>query len=81
LAWVTDKIWGNPKKIKGERSVSLRGIVSSRRFHRAQLGAPQPAALVRFDNTRNTAEQWVKESKQAVALTRLSCHRFRTNED
>src|SRR6267154_5538499 len=31
-------------------------------------------------NKRGTAEQWIKESKQAVALTRLSCHRFRANE-
>ncbi len=23
---------------------------------------------------------WIKEGKQAVALTRLSCHRFRANE-
>jgi hypothetical protein len=35
---------------------------------------------VRFYNRRGTAEQWIKESKQAVALTRLSCHRFRANE-
>jgi hypothetical protein len=46
-----------------------------------QLGTPQPGALVRFYNERNTAEQWIKESKQAVALTRLSCHRFRANEE
>ena len=36
--------------------------------------------MVRFYNKRGTAEQWIKESKQAVALTRLSCHRFRANE-
>jgi len=33
-----------------------------------------------FYNKRGTAEQWIKESKQAVAMTRLSCHRFRANE-
>jgi len=27
-----------------------------------------------------TAEQWIKEGKQAVKMTRLSCHRFRSNE-
>src|ERR1700687_1533441 len=32
-------------------------------------------AVVRFYNKRGTAEQWIKESKQAVALARLSCHR------
>jgi hypothetical protein len=31
-------------------------------------------AVVRFYNKRGTAEQWIKEGKQAVALTRLSCH-------
>jgi hypothetical protein len=37
-------------------------------------------AVVRFYNRRATAEQWIKEGKQAVAMTRLSCHRFRANE-
>jgi hypothetical protein len=37
-------------------------------------------AVVRFYNKRGTAEQWIKESKQAIATTRLSCHRFRANE-
>jgi hypothetical protein len=37
-------------------------------------------AVVRFYNKRGTAEQWIKESKQTVAMTRLSCHRFRANE-
>jgi hypothetical protein len=37
-------------------------------------------AVVRFYNKRGTAEQWIKEGKQAVKLTRLSCHRFRANE-
>ncbi len=37
-------------------------------------------AVVRFYNKRGTAEQWIKEGKQAVKVTRLSCHRFRSNE-
>ena len=37
-------------------------------------------AVVRFYNKRGTAEQWIKENKQAVKMTRLSCHRFRSNE-
>jgi hypothetical protein len=37
-------------------------------------------AMVRFYNKRGTAEQWIKEGKQAVKMTRLSCHRFRANE-
>ena len=43
------------------------------------LGTSSPAVL-RFYNKRGTAEQCIKEGKQAVAMTRLSCHRFRSNE-
>jgi hypothetical protein len=37
-------------------------------------------AVVRFYNRPGTAEQWIKEGKQATHWTRLSCHRFRANE-
>jgi len=37
-------------------------------------------AVVRFYDKRGTAEQWIREGKQAVKMTRLSCHRFRSNE-
>ncbi len=37
-------------------------------------------AIVRFYNKGGTAEQWIKEGKQATHWTRLSCHRFRANE-
>jgi hypothetical protein len=43
------------------------------------LSAPN-RAVVRFYNKRGKAEQWIKEGKQAVAMTRLSCHRFQANE-
>jgi hypothetical protein len=36
--------------------------------------------VVRFYNKRRTAEQWIKEDKQAVKMTLLSCHLFRSNE-
>jgi hypothetical protein len=37
-------------------------------------------AVVRFYHKRGTAEQWIKAGQQAVKMTRLSCHRFRSNE-
>jgi hypothetical protein len=37
-------------------------------------------AVVGFYNKRGTAEPWIKEGKQAVKMTRLRCHRFRSNE-
>jgi len=36
--------------------------------------------VVGFYNKRGRAEQWIKEGKQAVKMTRLSCHQFRSNE-
>jgi len=36
--------------------------------------------VVHFYNQRGKAEQWIKEGKQAVKMTRLSCHRLRGNE-
>ena len=37
-------------------------------------------SVVRFYNKRGTAEQRIKEGKQAVKMTRLSCHRFCSNQ-
>ncbi len=35
--------------------------------------------VVRFDNRRGTAGQWIKEGKHAVKWTRLACRRFKDN--
>ena len=40
----------------------------------------RPHNVVRFYNGRGTAEQWIKEGKQALTWTRLSCHDFRDND-
>ncbi len=37
-------------------------------------------AVVRFYNQCGTAEQWIKEGKEATHWTRLFCQRFRANE-
>jgi hypothetical protein len=55
----------------------LRGIVPSRGLHRDESWDVKPGGGALL---QQAAEQWIKESKQAVALTRLSCHRFRANE-
>jgi len=54
-------------------------IVSTRRVHRDQSGRPAKQ-VVRFYNQRGTAEQWIKEDKNAVKWTRLSCHDFVDNQ-
>jgi len=40
----------------------------------------RPKRVVKFYNKRGTAEQWIREGKQALKWTRLSCHGFRANE-
>ena len=46
-------------------------------------GLPDPSEPLGrpvLQHARLTAEQWIKEGKQATHWTRLSCHRFRANE-
>jgi len=38
-----------------------------------------PRAIVAFYNQRGTAEQWMKEGKNAIKWTRLSCRTFAAN--
>jgi hypothetical protein len=67
-----------------------RRVVAKVEFHFGELFprlgfivtnlATDNRAVVRFYNKRGTAEQWIKEGKQAVKMTRLSCHRFRASE-
>jgi hypothetical protein len=69
---------------------TARRVVAKVEFHAGELFprlgfivtnlATPSRAVVRFYNKRGTAEQWIKEGKQAVKMTRLSCHRFRSNE-
>jgi hypothetical protein len=69
---------------------TVRRVVAKVEFHCGELFprvgfivtslAAASRAVVRFYNKRGTAEQWIKEGKQAVAMTRLSCHRFHANE-
>jgi hypothetical protein len=69
---------------------TARRVVAKVEFHAGELfprvgfivtSLETPSrAVVRFDNKSGTAEQWIKEGKQAVKMTRLSCHRFRSNQ-
>ena len=39
-----------------------------------------PKRVVKFYNARGTAEQWIKEGKNALKWTRRSCRRFKDNQ-
>ena len=70
--------------------VTVRRVVAKVEFHFGELfprvgfivtNLETPSRSVgRVYNKRGTAEQWIKEGKQAVKMTRLSCHRFRSNQ-
>jgi DDE family transposase len=47
--------------------------------HRQAQPGPPKAGVVKFYNGRGTAEQHIKEGKNALRWTRLSCHAFRDN--
>jgi hypothetical protein len=67
----------------------LRRVVTKVEWHQGELyprvgfivtNLSRPAApVVKFYNGRGTAEQWIKEGKQALRWTRLSCRAFRDN--
>ena len=67
-----------------------RRVVAKVEWHRGELfprvgfivtNLERPAKkVIRFYNQRGTAEQWIKEGKNAVRWTRLSCHDFVDNE-
>ena len=71
--------WGKPRRVvakiehhKGELFPRVGFIVTN-------LGR-KPRQVVKFYNGRGTAEQWIKEGKNAVKWTRLSCHDFADNQ-
>ena len=75
---------------RAESRTTARRVVAKIGFHAGELFPrvgfivtnleTDSRAVVRFYNKRGTGEQWIKEGKQAVKMTRLSCHRFRSNE-
>jgi len=71
--------WDKPRRVvakiewhKGELFPRVGFIVTNLRR--------MPEKVVTFYNGRGTAEQWIKEGKNAVKWTRLSCHDFVDNQ-
>ena len=71
--------WAKPRRVvakiehhKGELFPRVGFIVTNLRR--------KPRQVVKFYNGRGTAEQWIKEGKNAVKWTRLSCHDFVDNQ-
>ena len=71
--------WTTARRVVSKVEHHARELFPRIGFIVTSLETPSRAA-VRFYNRRGTAEQWIKEGKQAVKVTRLGCHRFRSNE-
>ncbi len=71
--------WKKARRVVAKVEFHLGELFPRVGFMVTNLETPS-RAVVRFYNKRGTAEQWIKEGKQAVKMTRLSCHRFRSNE-
>jgi hypothetical protein len=71
--------WTKPRRIVAKVEHHQGELFPRIGFIVTNLSLPSQA-VVRFYNKRGTAEQWIKEGKQAAHWTRLSCHRFRANE-
>ena len=71
--------WTTPRRVVAKVEHHVGELFPRVGFIVTNLPLPN-RAVVRFYNKRGTAEQWIKEGKQAAHWTRLSCHRFRANE-
>jgi hypothetical protein len=71
--------WTTARRVVAKVEHHAGGLFPRIGFIVTNLETPS-RAVVRFYNKRGTAEQWIKEGKQAVKMMRLSCHRFRSNE-
>src|SRR5439155_21222321 len=68
--------WTTPRRIVAKVEHHVGELFPRVGFIVTNLPLPN-RAVVRFYNKRGTAEQWIKEGKQAAHWTRLSCHRCR----
>ena len=71
--------WATPRRIVAKVEHHQGELFPRVGFIVTNMALPS-RSVVRFYNKRGTAEQWIKEGKQATHWTRLSCHRFRANE-
>ena len=71
--------WKTARRVVAKVEFHAGELFPRLRFIVTNLETPS-RAVVRFYNKRGTAEQWIKEGKQAVKMTLLSCHRFRSNQ-
>ena len=70
--------WGKPRRVVAKVEWHPGELYLRVGFVVTNLGRPAEQ-VVAFYNQRGTAEQWIKEGKNAIRWTRLSCRRFYHN--
>lgn len=70
--------WSTPRRVVAKVEWHAGELFPRVGFIVTNLGRDEED-VVRFYNGRGTAEQWIKEGKNAVKWTRLSCHDFADN--
>ena len=70
--------WGKPRRIVAKVEWHPGELYPRVGFIVTNLSRPSER-VVAFYNQRGTAEQWIKEGKNAIKWTRLSCRKFRHN--
>src|SRR5450759_2538154 len=83
-------VWYDGFLYQAKSRNQARRVVAKVEWHNGQLfprvgfivtNLTRPAKrVVRFYNQRGAAEQWIKEGKNAIKWTRLSCHDFVDNQ-
>jgi hypothetical protein len=70
--------WTKPRRVVGKVEWHQGELYPRVGFIVTSLTRPAER-VVKFYNGRGTAEQWIREGKQALRWTRLSCRAFRHN--
>jgi len=73
------KSWGKPRRVVAKVEWYAEELFPRVGFIVTNLRW-KSKNVVQFYNKRGTAEQWIKEGKQAINWTRLSCHDFGDNQ-
>jgi len=71
--------WDRPRRVVAKVEWHQGELLPRVGFIVTNLSA-KPMGVVHFYNGRGTAEQWIKEGKNTLNWTRLSCHRFAANK-
>ncbi len=71
--------WNKPRRVVAKVEWHPGELYPRVGFIVTNLSRPA-TGVTKFYNGRGTAEQWIKEGKNAINWTRLSCHSFRNNE-